>query len=397
MKKKFGIIIPLLLLTLGFSRVLKSQWIHSSAAIGTSINCFVNNGPKLFAGTLNDAAGVWLSTDHGVSWIPKKSNLYSVSRLLSFGNDLFANAYSPATFQRSTDNGDSWSDFIVNLPTQNFASDFFVSGSNLLASDSMGSVFTSKDSGKSWIMLNNGSLGKGASLLEPNDSFFFAHTDSVLFRSAYNQTSWTPILTHFHISTFTLTGSTIFISTIVNYNQIFLRSKDNGVRWDTINIPGDLLIAGGTNLFTGSLGNSSPISMSSDSGNSWINTGAMGPPSPHRLTALILSSPNLVQGTISGGLWYHPLNGSSTVSAETSGLNSINLFPNPTTGILSISNLSENLINISIFNTIGEKVMEIPKPNGAEFEIDISALPAGMYYARFVLTGEIITRKIIKE
>ena len=75
----------------------------------------------------------------------------------------------------------------------------------------------------------------------------------------------------------------------------------------------------------------------------------------------------------------------------------LSLSPNPTTGILSIRNATENLTGISILNVLGEKVMEIAAPHSADFTIDLSKLPAGMHYARITLPNEVVMRKIIKE
>ncbi len=82
---------------------------------------------------------------------------------------------------------------------------------------------------------------------------------------------------------------------------------------------------------------------------------------------------------------------------EFSDKNNITISPNPTLRSITVYNAPENLSNISIFNILGEKVLEIPKPNPPGFEIDISKLPAGMYYARFVAGGSVFTQKIIKE
>ena len=393
MKWKIGIVAGILLSAFGIAPNALSQWIHASASIGTSINCFVNSGSNLYAGTLNDAAAVWLSTDHGVSWIPKKSKLGNVYGLISLGTDVFATAQFPAGFYRSTDNGDTWSDFNIDLPTQNHVNGFIVGKSQLYSNDSMGLFYSSSDSAKSWTLLNNGSLGKGAYILQPNDTFLFASTDSGLFRSRYNETNWTPIITHLKTYNFTLIGSTIFVYTDIGYRRVFLRSEDNGRVWDTINVPGSFVIASGTDLFTGSEGNTSPVSISKDSGKSWMSIGS---PNPHRLTTLIVSGPNLVEGTISGGLWYHPLDGSSEVKIENTFLN-LSLSPNPTTGIITVHNAPANILHVTVSSILGESVLELAHPNAPELTLDLSKLPTGIYFVGFSLANGVITRKIIKE
>ena len=41
--------------------------------------------------------------------------------------------------------------------------------------------------------------------------------------------------------------------------------------------------------------------------------------------------------------------------------------------------------------------MEKLEPHSSEFTIDLSKLPAGMYYARFATANSVEVRKIIKE
>ncbi|WP_188464939.1 T9SS type A sorting domain-containing protein [Bizionia arctica] len=73
----------------------------------------------------------------------------------------------------------------------------------------------------------------------------------------------------------------------------------------------------------------------------------------------------------------------------------MSLYPNPTSGILNMKNNSNTTIeNVTIINTIGQKVMETQIGN----KIDISSLTEGMYFVNVkTLNGEITTFKILKK
>jgi hypothetical protein len=75
----------------------------------------------------------------------------------------------------------------------------------------------------------------------------------------------------------------------------------------------------------------------------------------------------------------------------------ITLSPNPTRGIVSVDNAPLNLLNVSVINVLGVIQTEIAKPNASNFQIDLTTLPSGTYYVRFVMPGMVVTKKIIRE
>ena len=77
--------------------------------------------------------------------------------------------------------------------------------------------------------------------------------------------------------------------------------------------------------------------------------------------------------------------------------NNFFLSPNPTTGIITVQNTEQNISHITVSNILGEQMLELVKPNAPEFTLDLSKLPPGIYFARFVMAGEVVTRKIVKE
>jgi hypothetical protein len=84
------------------------------------------------------------------------------------------------------------------------------------------------------------------------------------------------------------------------------------------------------------------------------------------------------------------------------GRESLSVFPNPTSGQLRIMNDELREVTITVYNIMGKKLpfSKAPSPKeraGSEVEIDISYLPAGIYFLRIETEKGIITQKVIKE
>ncbi len=77
--------------------------------------------------------------------------------------------------------------------------------------------------------------------------------------------------------------------------------------------------------------------------------------------------------------------------------NDLQLSPNPTAGIISISNASLNTQRISITNILGETVIESANPQTPNFSLDLSKLAPGVYYARFISLNSVVVKKIIRQ
>jgi endonuclease I len=73
--------------------------------------------------------------------------------------------------------------------------------------------------------------------------------------------------------------------------------------------------------------------------------------------------------------------------------NDLNLYPNPTNGIIYYKSKSK-AETIKVFNVNGEKVHS-SNPENSEGKISLSVLPAGVYNVSFIYKEMIITRKII--
>ena len=73
----------------------------------------------------------------------------------------------------------------------------------------------------------------------------------------------------------------------------------------------------------------------------------------------------------------------------------INIFPNPSSGMISVSKSSENISQITVTNILGEKVLEITNPYSPTLTIDLSKQPSGIYYAKFITSNSVVVKKIL--
>ncbi len=74
----------------------------------------------------------------------------------------------------------------------------------------------------------------------------------------------------------------------------------------------------------------------------------------------------------------------------------IQLSPNPTDGIVTVH--AESTSHVTLENLLGERVLEVATPRASAFTLDLTKLPAGIYFARFEMAGGAVEmRKIVKE
>ena len=76
--------------------------------------------------------------------------------------------------------------------------------------------------------------------------------------------------------------------------------------------------------------------------------------------------------------------------------NEISIYPNPATGIISVSNFPKGFIDV--YNSAGQQVKSADnEETGSNISFDLSDLPRGIYFCRFRTNGEVKTSKILLE
>ncbi|WP_026449828.1 T9SS type A sorting domain-containing protein, partial [Aequorivita capsosiphonis] len=84
----------------------------------------------------------------------------------------------------------------------------------------------------------------------------------------------------------------------------------------------------------------------------------------------------------------------SPLSVADNTLGGFTFYPNPTSGSLSLSSVS-NIDSVAIYNLLGQKVMDV-KVEATTSEINISGLNTGTYIMKVSVEGQIGTYKVLK-
>ena len=173
-------------------------------------------GSALFIGTTLN--GAWRSIDNGVSW----SSVFSSTRQVgSNGNILFAGTY---TANRSTDNGNTWTD--MQLPKHiNF---FFTSSDSILyAGLAENGIARTTDNGDTWT--NIGPMNEGTTSMAIIGSTYFAASYKGILRSTDNGATWMHIgLVPREAYALETMGNTLFVTD--SWIGVY-RSSDKGKDW----------------------------------------------------------------------------------------------------------------------------------------------------------------------
>ena len=89
--------------------------------------------------------------------------------------------------------------------------------------------------------------------------------------------------------------------------------------------------------------------------------------------------------------WYENM---TIIGIEENQLNNLNIYPNPTKGLIFIESKTETIIGITVFDVLGKKVLQL---NGYIQQLDVSTLQSGMYFLRVKTDSGELVKKIIKE
>jgi Leucine-rich repeat (LRR) protein len=85
------------------------------------------------------------------------------------------------------------------------------------------------------------------------------------------------------------------------------------------------------------------------------------------------------------------------VGIEELNSNTLQVAPNPTSGLFTITLVKGHTNSVSIRNSLGQLILIEKHTVTDKLELDISAFPNGIYFLQLEVEGEVITKKIIKE
>ena len=207
----------------------------STGTTNSFITSFAFRGSNIFMGarsvTIPLSGGVYLSTDTGNSWTAVNNGLTGynfVNALTVLGNNVFAGTDSGIFL--STNNGNSWKAMDSGL-IGHIISAFAIYGSKIFVSTNDpfsiyggGRVYISKDTGKTWAMVNF-AFPELVSSFAINGGEIFAGARGV-FLSRDSGSTWTDVsegLTDYYFSSLAINGNYIYAGGSGDYAGVNFR------------------------------------------------------------------------------------------------------------------------------------------------------------------------------
>jgi hypothetical protein len=399
-------LLTVVLLFVSFS--LYAQWQVTNGPSGAGhISSLAVKDTVVFAGT--ETGGVFISTNQGVTWTASNSgitNMNEVRALVSDSMYVFAGMYNslggPAVFSSvndgsswtpaglsfvfffsfarkpgylvagtwdgvsvSTNNGTTFNSFTAGLPSNASVAALAYSGTKLFGGVSGSSVggtgvFYSNNNGTSWNAFNTGLTNTIVNQLAVLGSYVFAGTSAGVFRSPVATAGWSPVNTglgNVNIKSFYTIGTTLYAGTA---NGIY-STTDNGANWNDVS--------------AGLPPNTNVYSLTSDSDFMYAGTDTV--------------------------VYRRPLSEVVSATQELSAVEPvISIYPNPASKEFFLTmgtDHSKNKYDVSMFNLLGEKMLEHACTGENETIIDVSRLSSGIYFVKVTASGTQVVKKVIVE
>ncbi len=261
-----------------------AQWAQTNGPYAGSVGVLYKDGSTVFAGTIG--AGVFRSTDSGVSWTQSSSGITALSVLNIMKSGSYLLATGTEGFYRSSDNGDTWNSvvelpYVVNVLAGNDA--------NVIAGTNGKGIFVSTDNGGTWTGANNGLPFTGD---------------------------------RFSVTAVVANGSTFYMSATNNSSYGIYKTTDLGSSWATVSsgLPGftsfySFCVQGSTMYVGGA-----SIYKTTNSGASWTETATGLPPQP-AVSAMLVVDDTIFAGAVNG-VYRSTNNGVSWSTSDTLTLSS---------------------------------------------------------------------------
>lgn len=218
----------LLVLSVG----VNAQWVQTNGPYGGSLRTLVVDSPFVYTG--GDYAGVYKSSDNGLTWTRINSGLTSlrVMSLVKVSGNLIAGT-DVGGFFLSTDDGVSWSSVNngFSQPNNTVALSLVAVSDTIFAATNLG-VYMTTDFGASWIPRNNGISSLGVASIVVNGPDMFAGNSKVYYSNSRGQ-NWVEVsagLGGNGASAFVVKDTSLFAASM---DTVFI-SNNKGSTWSPI-------------------------------------------------------------------------------------------------------------------------------------------------------------------
>ncbi|MCL2289322.1 MAG: T9SS type A sorting domain-containing protein [Bacteroidetes bacterium] len=108
------------------------------------------------------------------------------------------------------------------------------------------------------------------------------------------------------------------------------------------------------------------------------------------------NKPDLLVGNWAGGITYFKGSEPAEIEEPTEPLPDLIIYPNPTTGELRITNYKLQVTDVEIFDVLGRKLLSPMSLISSEAVVNISHLPAGVYFLKIHTKDKLIVKKVLK-
>ena len=258
----------------------------NNGLLNTNVLSIYAKDTILFAGTIAgyDAAdaGVFRSFDQGLTWESCGLTGQTIPCLIDQGNYIFAGTSSGGVF-RSSDNGDTWVAKNTGLPTGGVQA--FTKNNNYLYVVRGSSVHRSANFGDTWTAINTGLPGFGPfkwveTIASKGDTLYagtrtMTSTQDGVYRSINSGSNWSLTgLSNVGVNELFTKGDDVYASlsgSSILVPGITKKSSDNGVTWDSVDLPvgQNCFIANNESIFSGN-SYQQTLFRSDDNGVNWI-------------------------------------------------------------------------------------------------------------------------------
>ncbi|MEI6816901.1 MAG: T9SS type A sorting domain-containing protein [Bacteroidota bacterium] len=367
----------------GCNKYSAGTWTSIAAGdgMGTAID-FTNANTMYEEGPYGDLS---ISTNGGGNWgsIPPTSNGAWVTPFVIDPNSNTTLYAGYTELYKTSNQGNSWTQITSNL----------TGGTNLIE------AITVAPSNSNYLYVGAGPVTSGPSAC------------TALYKSINGGTTWTTITGTLPLGGAPLTyiavknndPNTVFVtlSGYINGNKVF-KTTNGGTTWTNVsgnlpNVPVNCIVYVPNTPNAIYVGTDIGVYYTDDVLGSWVpfNTNL---PNVVVFDLQIQRTGSLLRaGTYGRGLWSTPMYITTDIPEVAANSTVEKIFPNPTTGELTINLPTNGPVTIEIFNVLGEKINNLPIeskiPN--QYTINLSAQPKGIYLIRTTTNESVATEKVV--